>query len=61
MGGHKLNAPVVGMAVNPDGPGYWLGASDGGVFALGGAPYQGSMGGTALNGPIVGIASTPGT
>jgi hypothetical protein len=29
----------------------------GSSFALGGAPFKGSMGGTTLNGPIVGIAS----
>ena len=27
-----LNQPVVGMAATPDGKGYWLVASDGGVF-----------------------------
>ena len=34
-------------------------ASDGGVFAFGGAKFFGSMGGTHLNAPIVGIESTP--
>jgi hypothetical protein len=38
--------------------GYWLSASDGGVFAYG-APFAGSMGGRHLNAPIVGMASTP--
>ena len=40
-------------------PGYWEVASDGGIFAFGGAPFYGSMGGKPLNKPIVGIASTP--
>ena len=40
-------------------PGYWEVASDGGIFAFGGAPFYGSMGGKPLNQPIVGIASTP--
>jgi hypothetical protein len=47
--------------MNPDGPGYWLAAAGGGVFALGGAPCEGSMSGTVLNGPVLGIAAAPGT
>jgi hypothetical protein len=39
--------------------GYWMTASDGGVFAEGDAPYQGSLGGTHLNAPVVGMATTP--
>ena len=31
-GGITLNKPIVGMAAAPDGQGYWLVASDGGVF-----------------------------
>jgi hypothetical protein len=59
MGGTHLNAPVVGMAPTADGNGYWLVASDGGVFGFGDATYEGSMGGEALAGPIVGIVATP--
>ena len=33
MAGVKLDAPVIGMASTPSGNGYWLVASDGGVFA----------------------------
>ena len=33
-----LNKPIVGMAPSPDGYGYWLVASDGGIFAFGDAP-----------------------
>ncbi len=40
--------------------GYWLAASDGGIFAYD-APFFGSMGGQHLNGPIVGIAADPRT
>ena len=34
-------------------------ASDGGIFAFGDAPFEGSMGGTPLNEPVVGMAATP--
>ena len=37
--------------------GYWLVASDGGVFAYN-APFYGSTGGIALNAPIVGMEAT---
>jgi hypothetical protein len=39
--------------------GYWLTASDGGVFAFGSAGYFGSMGGKHLNAPVVGVEATP--
>jgi Glycosyl hydrolase family 99 len=42
----------------PASAGYWLVASDGGVFGFGGAGFHGSMGGTRLNRPMVGMAST---
>jgi hypothetical protein len=53
-----LRASVVGMDATPNGMGYWLVASDGGVFAFGNAPFRGSMGGKRLNLPITDIAST---
>jgi len=58
MGGHPLNAPIVGMAES-DG-GYWLVASDGGVFTFGDAQFYGSAANLHLNAPIVGITATPG-
>ncbi len=33
------------MAATPDGRGYWLVASDGGIFTFGDAPFYGSAGG----------------
>ncbi len=54
-----LDAPIVGMAATLDGEGYWLVASDGGIFSFGDAGYHGSMGGQHLNAPIVGMAATP--
>jgi hypothetical protein len=39
--------------------GYWLVASDGGIFAFGRAAFHGSTGGMRLNRPIVGMAPTP--
>ncbi len=56
--GH-LNQPLVGIASSPDGGGYWLVASDGGVFSEGDAVFYGSAGAIHLNEPIVGIAPTP--
>jgi hypothetical protein len=54
-----LRAPVVGMDSTPTGKGYWMVASDGGVFAFGDAIYRGSMGGRHLNKPVVDLARTP--
>jgi hypothetical protein len=51
---------VVGLAGAPTGQGYWLAAADGGVFAYGVVPFQGSMAGKSLNAPVVGIASAHG-
>jgi hypothetical protein len=45
------------MASTPTGNGYWLVASDGGIFAFGDAAFHGSTGALALNQPIVGMAS----
>jgi hypothetical protein len=42
---------------SPDGKGYYLVASDGGIFSFGDAAFFGSIGGKPLNQPIVGMAS----
>jgi hypothetical protein len=52
-----LNKPVVGMAATPDGGGYWLVASDGGIFSFGDATFYGSTGGLTLSKPVVGMAN----
>ena len=57
-GALTLNAPIVGMAATPTGKGYWLVASDGGIFAFGDARFFGSAGGAAHPAPIVGMAAT---
>src|SRR5438309_10026733 len=54
MGGQRLNAPVQSLVPDPDGGGYWLVASDGGVFAFA-APFRGSMGNVRLNKPVTGM------
>jgi hypothetical protein len=43
-----LNQPIVGMAATADGHGYWLVASDGGIFTFGDARYLGSGVGTVV-------------
>jgi hypothetical protein len=55
----SLNKPIVGMAPTLNGLGYWLVASDGGIFGYGNAAFLGSRGGQPLNKPIVGMAATP--
>src|SRR5271157_3606497 len=55
----NANAPIVGMAATPNGRGYWLVGSDGGVFSYGDAGFLGSAGALRLNAPIVGMAATP--
>ena len=47
---------LTGLGVRP---GYWLVASDGGVFSFGGAKFFGSTGAIALTKPIVAAAATP--
>ncbi len=47
----------MGLPVAP--VGYWLVATDGGIFAFGNAGFHGSTGAMRLNQPIVGMAHTP--
>ena len=61
--GSSLHAQLVSTssrtAEDASGQGYWMVASDGGVFAFGNAKFYGSMGGQHLNSPIVNIVGTP--
>jgi hypothetical protein len=54
-----ISEPAVDVTDVPGGGGYWLSASDGGIFSFGKAKFYGSTGGIHLNAPIVGMASTP--
>jgi len=65
-----LQSPIAGIAPTADNGGYWLVATDGGVFAYGDASYVGSLpadgvgpvgasSGHHLSAPIVGIVPTP--
>jgi hypothetical protein len=54
-----LNKPIVGVAHTPDQLGYWVVASDSGIFAFGDAGFHGSTGNLRLAKPIVAMASTP--
>ena len=59
LAGIPLNAPVVGVAMAPGG-GYWLVATDGGVFCFGpGAAFHGSTGGFVPPPLVAGLAPRP--
>ena len=54
-----IQKPAVAILVRPQGDGYWIVASDGGVFSFGGAPFFGSMGGQPLQAPVLNAAVSP--
>ncbi|MEA3076263.1 MAG: hypothetical protein QOF60_1171 [Actinomycetota bacterium] len=62
-GALDLAAAVSAVGSNPPPPretlGYWMVATDGGIFAFGDAAFLGSTGALRLNSPIVGMARTP--
>jgi len=55
-GGDHLAKPIVALSSSNDGKGYWMVASDGGVFNFGDATFHGSTGGDHLAKPIIAIA-----
>jgi ribosomal protein L24E len=57
--GLPLKKPIVGMSPTATGLGYWLVASDGGIFTFGDARFYGSTGAKTLRAPIVGMTATP--
>jgi len=57
--GDTNSAPDIFLHDRTPAAGYWLVASDGGVFAYGSAPFLGSTGGVKLAAPVLGMAPTP--
>ena len=55
----RPTGPCAPRVATPSGNGYWLVASDGGIYSFGDASFKGSTGATPLNKPIVGMAATP--
>jgi hypothetical protein len=56
---NSLNAPIVGMVSSADGKGYFMVASDGGVFAFGDATFSGSCPGSGgCSGAAVAVVPT---
>ncbi len=53
------NKPIESAVSNPLSQGYWLVGGDGGVFALGDAPFFGSLGAQSISYAIVSMAATP--
>jgi hypothetical protein len=47
------------MSASSDGLGYWLVASDGGIFRYGNATFYGSLGGAPLPEPAVAMVRAP--
>jgi hypothetical protein len=54
----SLNGSIVAIAMTPDGKGYYLAASDGGVFAFGDASFYGSAVQYHLTAPVTAMATT---
>jgi lysophospholipase L1-like esterase len=59
LGDRPLNGPVLDSVATPSGRGYYMVASDGGIFTFGDARFRGSMGGQPLNAPVQSLAPDP--
>ncbi len=59
MSAVPLNGPVLDSIATPSGKGYYMVASDGGIFAFGDARFFGSMGGAVLNAPVQSLVPDP--
>jgi hypothetical protein len=57
--GKHGSSPIVAIADDGAGDGYWIAGANGSVYAFGKAKYFGSMGGKPLKSPIVGLAAMP--
>ena len=57
--GLALNNPLVDMVATASGHGYWLLATDGGVFNYGDAAFYGSTGNLRLAPSVLAMATTP--
>jgi hypothetical protein len=53
----NLNHPIISITGTSTGNGYWLLASDGGIFSYGDARFYGSTGAMRLNRHVVGMAT----
>jgi len=54
----RYSQAAVALSPTPDGGGYWIVSTDGGIFSFGDARFFGSTGAMTLNKPIVGMAAT---
>ncbi|MCA1846862.1 MAG: hypothetical protein LC792_27445, partial [Actinobacteria bacterium] len=59
MSANRLNGPVLGSVATPSGGGYYMVASDGGIFTFGDATFRGSTGNVTLNRPVMAMAPAP--
>ncbi|HEV3281010.1 MAG TPA: right-handed parallel beta-helix repeat-containing protein [Acidimicrobiales bacterium] len=58
MSGNTFTGTTLLFTQPIPGGGYWMTASDGGIFNFGNAGFYGSTGGIRLNAPVVGVAQT---
>lgn len=59
IGRQSLNRPIGGGVKDPFLEGYWMVASNGGIFSFGSAGFYGSTGSLTLNKPVVAMAARP--